>query len=94
MAYLYEKYKNLDIIQGILHGLRPAVVALIAAAGISIFLLAIYGEGGGANGRPDLFALGLFAAAFFVLRRWKPSPVYVMLGCGVVGVIAYGLSLV
>lgn len=41
MAWLYKKYKNLPIVQGILQGLRPAVVALIATAGVSIFTTAL-----------------------------------------------------
>ena len=44
LAYLYFKYKNMTILQGILKGLRPAVVALIASAGLTIFITAIWGE--------------------------------------------------
>ena len=37
----------------------------------------------------DFIALGLFAAALLVLRRFKPNAIYVMLGTGVVGGILY-----
>ena len=46
LAWLYKKYKNLAVIQGVLEGLRPAVVALIASAGLSILILAFWGESG------------------------------------------------
>ena len=78
LAKLYEKYRDMTYIQGTLRGLRPAIVALIAAAGVNILLLALTGEG---EASFNFIGLGLFAAAFLVLRRWKPNPIYVMLGC-------------
>ena len=46
IAYLYMRYRNLDTLQGILGMLRPAVVALIASAGISILITAFFGDSG------------------------------------------------
>lgn len=86
LARLYEKYRDMTYIQGTLRGLRPAIVALIAAAGVNILILALTGEGEAAF---NFIGLGLFAAAFVVLRRWKPNPIYVMLGCGVLGGLLY-----
>ena len=61
------------------------------SAGISIFILAIWGEQGFRSGLDAVnwIAVGLFAAAFFVLRKWKPSPIWVMLGAGAVGGALY-----
>ena len=94
LAWVYFKYKDLTVIQGVLAGLRPAVVALIASAGLTIFRLAVWGEGGFSfDPRSiNLIALGLFAAALFLLRRWKPNPIYVMLGAGAVGGLLYTLT--
>ena len=89
LAKLYLKYRNLTYIQGTLSGLRPAIVALIASAGVSIFLMAVAPEGFGAI---NWMGLGLFGAAFLVLRLWRPSPIYVMLGCGVLGGFLYTLT--
>ena len=85
------KYKELSIIQGILAGLRPAVVALIATAGISIFTLAVWGENGFSFDPHtiNVIALLLFGGSLFILRKWKPSPILVMFGCGLVGGIIY-----
>ena len=45
MARLYLKYRNLDLLQGVLKSLRPAVVAMIASAGILILKDAFWGSG-------------------------------------------------
>lgn len=45
LAFLYQRYKELPIIKGILFGLRPAVVALIASAGVSIICLSFFWGG-------------------------------------------------
>ena len=37
----------------------------------------------------DWIAVLLFAGALFALRKWKLNPIYVMLGCGGVGLILY-----
>ena len=66
LAYLYYKYRGLSLMQGLLKGLRPAVVALIASAGVTIFSVAAL------NGSFDLknvnfLGLALFAAALLLL---------------------------
>ena len=40
IAKLYLKYRNMSLLQGVLNSLRPAVVAMIASAGISILITA------------------------------------------------------
>ena len=44
LAKIYCKYRELSVMQGILSGLRPAVVALIASAGLSILILSFWGD--------------------------------------------------
>jgi len=94
LAYLYYKYKNITLVQGILGGLRPAVVALIASAGFSILITAFWGNTGFSVKMEDLnvIAVGLFAASLFVLRKWKLNPIWVMTGSGVIGMAIYLLS--
>ena len=43
LARLYLKYRDMSLLQGILGSLRPAVVAMVAAAGISILITAFWG---------------------------------------------------
>lgn len=93
LAWIYFKFKELTVIQGILGGLRPAVVSLIGAAGITIFILAVWGEGGfNLNiNSVNFVSIILFAAGLFVLRKFKSSPIVIMLGSGVLGGIIYTL---
>lgn len=94
LAWVYFKFKELTVIQGVLSGLRPAVVALIASAGISIFTLSIWGEGGFSINPESInyISLALFSVAVFILRKYKPSPVFVMFGSGVIGGVIYLLA--
>ena len=82
LGYLYRKYKNLSTLQGILNGLRPAVVGLIASAGLTVVLLALW------PGRQwDFFILALFAVAFVILRKFKTDPIYIILGAGALSLL-------
>ena len=93
LAFVYYRFKGLSIVQGVLAGLRPAVIAMIASAGIALILMSFWGEGDLSCIRelPDPVAVFLFAAGSFVLRKWKVSPIYVMGGCGLVGLILYSI---
>jgi len=91
LAWIYFKFKKLNIIQGVLSGLRPAIVALIASAGLSIFIMAVWGESGFSTNPQtiNLVSVLLFIASIFILRKWKPNPIYVMIGSGIIGGAIY-----
>lgn len=107
LAYIYVKYKNVTIVSDILFGLRPAVVSLIGVAGLSIVMLAFFGEKklNISNFYFDKFGVHLtienltvnciailfFSIGFFFLRRYKINPIYVMVGSGVAGAIIYNI---
>ena len=95
LATLYYKYKGLSMVQGIIKGLRPAVVALIASAGLSILLTALFNKDSFLIQASDLnwIAAALFLGSLFLLRKFKMSQIYVMLLSGVAGVIIYGFIL-
>ena len=84
LAWLYGKYRRLDVVQGVLGCLRPAVVAMIASAGVSILVNALRTASG-----LDVVMLLLFAACLFALRRFKLSPILVILGAGAFGAVWY-----
>jgi len=81
LAYIYFRYKGVSVLDHVLAALRPAVVSLIASAGLSILLQVLFGTEIALQNF-DPFALLLFAGAFFALRRFKCSGVPVMLCCG------------
>ena len=86
LSWIYRKYRSLPMLQGVLAALRPAVVALIAAAGLRMFLQIGFG-GRLDTGSADWPAIALFAAALFGLRKCKMSPILTIALCGAVGLI-------
>lgn len=92
-AWLYKRYRNLRYVQGVLKSLQPAVVGMIASAGISIIAHALWNADLFAfqAGMVDWLALGLMGISVFLLRRFKLNPIYVMLGAGLVGGLLYSL---
>jgi len=91
LALIYFRFKDLTVVQGVLDGLRPAIVGMIASAGLSIIILAFWGEGGFTTNPQAInwISVLLFTAAIFVLQKWKPNPIYVILGSGIIGGTIY-----
>ena len=94
LAYVYYRFRGLSVMQGILAGLRPAVIAMIASAGISLLCMALYGQRTfpAYLGSMDLIALAIFLVGFVTLRKWKPSPIKVMAGVAVTGAALYSIA--
>ena len=91
LANIYYRFRGLDMVQGILGGLRPAVIAMIASAGISLFQMAICEMGLNQRMEIDFLAVGIFLAAFLTLRIKKSNPIHAMVVCGVAGMILYSV---
>lgn len=94
LAYIYRKYKNVSVLQNVLSSLRPVIVALIAAAGLSILQLVVFGENTPAVTDINWIGIGIFAGAFFLIHKLKWNPILVMCICGICNLlIQQGLSL-
>ena len=91
LAFVYYRYKQLSGLQCVLASLRPAVVTLIASAGLSMLQLVAFGDEAIQLANVDWVGLALFLAAFVVLRWKKCNPIPVMAACGV---IQLGLGLI
>lgn len=91
LAYIYKRFRGLDVVQGVLTGIRPAVVAMIASAGVSMIALSFFGKRTLQVDLKDIdyISVCLFGIGLLMLRRWKIHPVYVMAGTGIVGVLLY-----
>ena len=92
LTFIYYRYKKLSVLQSVLASLRPAVVALIASAGISILLQVALGGQELTMANLNFIGLALFAAAFVLLRKFKWNPILVMCLCGS-GILLLGLLL-
>lgn len=91
LAFLYYKYKKVSAMQSVLGSLRPAVVALIGAAGLSILQLVAFGGGEASLSHLQWAECGIFLAAFLALRVWKKKPILVMFCCGATELIVEAL---
>ena len=84
IAKLYLKYRNMDLLQGVLGSLRPAVVAMIASAGVSILFTAFWGsmEQLSLSGT-DWGLVFIFVVCVVLLKKGRMNPVLVMVLAGV-----------
>ncbi|MDR0883331.1 MAG: chromate transporter [Oscillospiraceae bacterium] len=91
LALLYRKYSELQTVRHVLTGLRPATTGIIAAAGLSLAGGTLLGAQFPQALSPDYAAIVLFAAALFVLRKWKVNQVWVILASGALWVLWEGV---
>lgn len=82
LAYIYYRYKNVSALQSVLASLRPAVVALIAGAGLSILKLVVFQGNVVALASVNWAGVLIFVAAFVALRTFKINTILTMLCCG------------
>lgn len=92
LAKLYLKYRKMDLLQGVLRSLRPAVVAMIASAGILILKNAFWenGENVSLTGT-EWSMVVIFGICVLLLRKTKMNPIWVMV---LAGVMKVGMSAV
>ena len=94
LAHIYVKYRDLTLLKGILGGLRPATVALISSAGLSIIATSFFGtklhEIVWQNA--DITSIIVFAVGLTVMRIYKKAePILIIFGAGVLGLGLYSL---
>lgn len=89
LAKLYYKYRNVDTMQGVLMGLRPAVVALIGSAGASLMVAALFQTSGVSimGYEVNIVAIILMVLAVFGLRKYKIDSILVIFLCGIAGIV-------
>lgn len=88
LAFVYLKYRKMAVIQDILQSLRPAVVAMIASAGMSILLTTFFGEEGIWHiSSLKIQNVVLFILSLILLKKKNMNPIVVMLLAGVMEVI-------
>lgn len=75
----YSRLKNIDIVKNTLEGLLPAVVGLVAAAAWNL----------GASSLSGAREYLVLAVGFAIFRWTKVSPMLVILGAGLVGLLLH-----
>lgn len=87
IAKLYLKYRDMNLLQGVLGSLRPAVVAMIASAGISILITAFWGTDAViAFMTTNWVLVAIFVICVVLLTKFKMNPILVMVLAGVMNV--------
>ena len=79
-------FKESRILDGVFYGLRPAVAGLIGAAAVNIAIPEFFPSG---FGSVEFRSLGISAAAFFIMLKWKCSPLWIIAGSAIAGLILF-----
>lgn len=88
LAYFYTKYRNLKSVKQVMGTLRPAVVSLIAKAGITILLLCLFETTSFQNVALSNFhplEFAVFVICFIWLRKFHGDPIHVIFGSAIIG---------
>ena len=82
LSWLYMRYRHANGMQTVLSSLRPAVVALITSAAITMSAAVIFPQAEQTLQSVDWIGVAFMVVAFLMLRKFKWAPIPVMLGCG------------
>ncbi len=87
-AAVYAKYSSMNFMNGLMKGLRPAVIGMIASAAYTIFKLSFLSSDSGVFGI-NLISVFIFLIAFTGLKKFKISPITVIFASGLFGYVLY-----
>ena len=87
LAFVYNRYRDLSLLQSVLACLRPVVVALILGAGLSILAMVLFNGASPDLNAVDWIGAGSFITAFILLRKFKWNPILTMCLCGAAGLV-------
>ncbi len=87
VAWLYLRYRTIDTLQNVLKVLQPAVIAMIAAAGVSLIITAFWGLDPILLANTSVSAVILFIFSLVLLIKYGIKPITVMLLAGVLNLL-------
>ena len=85
LGLLFQRYRKLSAVQGIMNGLRPAIVAAIFVGGFTVTRNALFIAGQLNLSAVDRLSVATFVICFLLSRKTKISTVALILGGGAVG---------
>lgn len=92
LAYFYLKYRDLSVIRTVLGTLRPAVIALIATAGLAMLIPVIFQDSALRLDAVRIEGIALFLGCLWLLREKRCSPILVMVLAGALQAGLYALQ--
>ena len=87
LAFVYNKYGKGQSMKTVLSCIRPAVVALIAGAFLSILQLVVFGHAPIRFENVKIIGVVLFLFAFYFIAKKKKNPIFTMFLCGILYLI-------
>ena len=87
LVYLYGKYKEIPVISEAIRVLKCMSVALIFSVLLKMFLNAVLPNGLQDFASINIPSLLMVIASFYVLKKYKTNPLYVMLVCGTINLL-------
>ena len=93
LIWLYQKYREIPVINEVIRVLKCMSVALIFSVLIKMFIGAVFPEGMSSFTPIDILSLFMVCGSYFVLKKYKVNPLYVMLGCGCISLAASFIGL-
>ena len=88
ISRFFLRYQRHPAVEAVFRGLRPAVVGLLASASLLLMTVDNFGSPT-AELRRFIISVLIFLAVFVASRRYKVSPILLIVICGVVGVIVF-----
>lgn len=85
LGLLYQRYRRLTLVKGVMDGLRPVIVATIFVGGFTILRNALFAGGLLALSAVDWLSVAFFVIVFILAQKTKLSAVMLIVGGGVVG---------
>ncbi|MBD8931437.1 MAG: chromate transporter [Ruminococcus sp.] len=83
IAYIYLKNQNNQVVQEVFQSLHPAVIAMIASAGVTILITAFWGTTPKISlQNTDWSMVIIFLLSLVLLRKTRISPILVMILAG------------
>lgn len=89
LSILYYKFKDLSVIKNMLKVLKPAIVGLIASAGVTILLMVLFSNSSMKLSNFDYIGFSLVVTSFIALRFFKLNPMLIIGVSGLVGMCLY-----
>ena len=87
VAKFFFNFQNLKIVKGILKGIRPTVVALIASAIVTVSLITLFHID--SLGNVELYSIIILAVSLLLLLWKKLHPILVIAIAGAAGILFY-----
>ncbi len=90
ISKFFLKYQKHPLVESVFSALRPAVVGLLAAAALLLMTPENFSSPH-ENLYQFIISILLFLAAFIGTRRYKVSPILMIVLCGVAGAVLYAI---